>query len=334
MFQNNNTKETLINIDIPTREWQQVHIDLFEFQTCTYLLLIDAYSRCPEVRLLTDLTRKTVVDNIMSIFAVNRIPDIVYTDQEPHFVNKDFRKFATDSYFSHVTNSPTYSQSNGLVEIHVQTIERLFKKAAQNGANIYLSLLEYRNTQIEPGLPSPPQLLNSRRLSRLVPMSESVLTTKIETSIISKLEQFRLQQKAQYGRQAKDLPLFQVEQKVQVSRGDTWQSGLVVGWLQRQGSYKVLMENGHLLERNIRHMIKDSRYPELSNFEDMDTALTVERENEMNTFNEQLYSEQSVSNRQMSGDNSTELAETTARNCVTKSGRIVNQPVRFKDNVT
>ncbi|KAJ8890759.1 hypothetical protein PR048_010268 [Dryococelus australis] len=224
MFQNNNTKETLIHSDIPTRAWQQVHIDLFEFQACTYLLLIDAHSRYPEVRLLKDLTRKTVVDNIMSR--------------------------CIQQNTSHINNSPTYSQSHCLAERHVQTIKRLFKKAVQNRGNIYLALLEYRSTPIEPGLPSPSQLLNSRRLRELVSMPESVLTPKIETSIVSKLEQVRLQQKAQYDRQARDLPLFQARQKVKVRRGDTWQSGLVMGRLQRPRSYKVLMENGHLLERN------------------------------------------------------------------------------------
>ncbi|KAJ8882117.1 hypothetical protein PR048_018605 [Dryococelus australis] len=173
MFQNNNTKETLIIRDIPTRAWKQVYIDIFEFQACTYLLLTDASTRYTEVRLLKDLTGKTEVDNIMSIFAVNGIPDIVYTDQGLHFVNKDFKKFATDWYFSLITNSPTYSQSNGLVERHVQTIKCLFKKVAQNRGNIYLALLD---TAIEPGLPSPSQLLNSRRLRGLAPMSESAKT--------------------------------------------------------------------------------------------------------------------------------------------------------------
>ncbi|KAJ8875680.1 hypothetical protein PR048_023578 [Dryococelus australis] len=92
------------------------YIDLFEFQACIYILLIDAYSRCLEVRLLKDFTGKTVVDNIMSIFAANGIPDIVYTDQGLHLVNKGFKKFATDWSFSYITNIPTYSQSDGLVE--------------------------------------------------------------------------------------------------------------------------------------------------------------------------------------------------------------------------
>ncbi|KAJ8883666.1 hypothetical protein PR048_015520 [Dryococelus australis] len=124
----------------------------------------------------------------MSILVANKIPDIVYMDQGRH----------------------------------IQTIKCLFKKAAQNGKNIYLALLEYRNMPIEPGLSSSSELLNSRRLLGLVPMSEPVLTSKIETSIVSKLEHLRLLQKEQYDGEARDLPPLQAGQKVKDRRIDTY----------------------------------------------------------------------------------------------------------------
>ena len=76
--------------------------------------------------------------------------------------------------FDHVTSSPRYPQSNGLVEKTVQTIKRILKKAQSSGKNPYISVLEYRTTPSSCGY-SPEQLLMSRRLRSVLPFLQSQL---------------------------------------------------------------------------------------------------------------------------------------------------------------
>ncbi|GJQ81969.1 hypothetical protein Trydic_g4702, partial [Trypoxylus dichotomus] len=75
----------------------------------------------------------------------------------------DFGKFASEYGFTHVTSSPRYAQSNGLVERTIQTVKNTVKKSRLDGTDPYLALLMLRNTPILSEIPSPAQILYSRR---------------------------------------------------------------------------------------------------------------------------------------------------------------------------
>ncbi|KAF5292492.1 hypothetical protein FQR65_LT01636 [Abscondita terminalis] len=78
-----------------------------------------------------------------------------------------------------ITSTPRYPQSNGFIERHVQTIKRILKKALHDKKDVYLCLLEYRNTPISVNMPSPAQILFSRRLNGQIPVSEKLLMPKL-----------------------------------------------------------------------------------------------------------------------------------------------------------
>ena len=80
------------------------------------------------------------------------------SDNGPQYASCEFTKFAREWGFEHVTLSPTYPQSNGLAERTVQTIKQLMKKAKEEKKDVYLSLLELRNTPVH-GTMSPAQQL-------------------------------------------------------------------------------------------------------------------------------------------------------------------------------
>ena len=56
----------------------------------------------------------------------------------PCYSSREFRKFAKDWEFEHVTSSPKYPRSNGMAERYVGTIRGLLKKAEDP----YLAILE------------------------------------------------------------------------------------------------------------------------------------------------------------------------------------------------
>lgn len=122
------------------------------------LLVVDYYSNYPEVALLTGTTSKQVIAHMKAIFAGHGIPDVVVSDNGPQFASQDFRCFAADYEFAHVTSDPTHAQSNGMAEKGVQIVKRLVLKAVEDGGDPYLALLNYRATSLDCGK-SPAELL-------------------------------------------------------------------------------------------------------------------------------------------------------------------------------
>ena len=77
------------------------------------------------------------------------------------FGSKQFTQFAGSWRFEVKTSSPHHAPSNGQSERSVGTIKQLMRKAAEEGRDVHLALLEYRNTPISGLECSPAQLLMS-----------------------------------------------------------------------------------------------------------------------------------------------------------------------------
>ena len=84
-----------------------------------------------------------------AIFALFGIPEKVVSDNGSPLAGAEFSLFSEEWEFHHVTANPSYPKENGLVERFVQTAKHLLKKAKTGSHPPYLSLLEYRNTQID-----------------------------------------------------------------------------------------------------------------------------------------------------------------------------------------
>ena len=83
-----------------------------------------------------------------------------------------------------------------MAEKAVQTIKRLMKKAAHDGNDPYLALLEYRNTPWSDTLGSPAQRLMGRQTKTLISTASNLL--KLETiSPITVREELQKHQKQQ-----------------------------------------------------------------------------------------------------------------------------------------
>jgi transposase InsO family protein len=53
---------------------------------------------------------------IKNWFAVHESPEEIHSDNGPQFTSQQFREFAKEWDFKHVTGSPHHHQSNGLAE--------------------------------------------------------------------------------------------------------------------------------------------------------------------------------------------------------------------------
>ena len=72
--------EPLVPLELPTRPWQRIGTDLFEWKKSNYLLVVDYYSRFIEIAKLSSTTSSVVISHLKSIFARRGIPEIVVSD--------------------------------------------------------------------------------------------------------------------------------------------------------------------------------------------------------------------------------------------------------------
>ena len=253
-FQNSNPKETIINHELPSRPWQSIAADFFKFDDKDYLLIVDTFSKYPEIVCLkNDTTSSNVIKNLKNILARHGIPDVLYSDNGPQFISYQFQNFLKDWEITHIRSSPHYPQSNGLIERHIQTIKKLMKKAKEENKDIYKVLLEYRTTPIDKIIPSPAEILFGRKLKTLLPISEQLLNTPKNEFYKSQFKNKIIGSNSYYNKKAIDLKKMYKGDRIVIQQKDnTWTPGRIVKVDEdRPRAYKVMHDGSQeVLDRN------------------------------------------------------------------------------------
>ena len=172
------TKEIMQSHEVPRGPWIKLGIDLFEHNKRQYLLIVDYFSKFPFIHKLHGLSTGTVINELKGLFSENGIPEVIISDGEPQF-RSEFRNFAQEWGFQHIQSSPYHHQSNGEAERFVRTVKDTLTKAHQSGQDPDMALLCYRSTPINSKLPSPAELMNSRRYRTLLP-TQTMLKSREE----------------------------------------------------------------------------------------------------------------------------------------------------------
>ena len=113
--------------------------DLFELDRRCYVLVVDYFSRYPEVIELISTFSSNVINAFKVTFSLHGMPEIVRSDNDPQYSSLEFAKFASCYGFQHLNSSPLYPQSNGQADCMLKTVKSLLKQSS----NPYLALLEY-----------------------------------------------------------------------------------------------------------------------------------------------------------------------------------------------
>ena len=91
------------------------------------------------------------------------------SDNGKHFVAGEFKRFAREWGFEMVFSSPEYPKGHALIERHIQTIKKCMSKCDISNYDFNLALLVLRSTPLGHDLPSPAELLQSRRFRTTLP---------------------------------------------------------------------------------------------------------------------------------------------------------------------
>lgn len=249
-FANNYRKEPLVPHDVPKLPWYKVGLDIFQLNGKNYLLVVDYYSKYPELAYLSNITTSNIVNHLKQIFSRQGIPKEIFADSGSQFTSEEFKDFSKEWGFVVSLSSPYHHQSNGMVERAIQTIKRTLKKTMVEKTDPYLVMLEYRNTPLGNGLPSPAEILYNRRLRGILPYQNVHLKPKIPSNVCKNLKQRQNIQKFYYDKKARPLRKLYKGESVMVKVGSNWVKAKVVNVDVRLRSYTVQSENGKFYHRN------------------------------------------------------------------------------------
>ena len=254
-------QETPIIIGTPPWPWQSVASDLFTRKGQEYMVTVDYHSNYFELDKIPNTTSETVIDKMKGHFARHGIPDRLITDNGTQYTSSLFKSFTRDWKIKHETISPGNSQANGAAEAAVKQAKRLLKKCKASGEDLYIGLLNLRNTPTEGLNTSPAQRLLGRRTKSLMPMAESKLRPGyINPEKEAELKEDRRAQAADMSK--KDLKPLQTGDNIRMQPIDTgkteWQEAKVTKQLTSR-SYEVTTDKGKKYRRNRRFLKKSKK---------------------------------------------------------------------------
>ena len=119
------------------------------------------------------MTAQNVIVHLKVIFSDYGWLDTIVSDNGLCYTAEAFTKPMQEYGVNHITSSPHYPQSRGLVEKFVQTVKSLFYKAREEGADLYKALMIYCNTPLTSNMQSLMQILQNITVKSQLPISHS-----------------------------------------------------------------------------------------------------------------------------------------------------------------
>ena len=235
----------------PDKAWDRVHIDFAgPFMGHMFLILIDAYSKWLDVRIMKNITSLATINELRDIFSTFGPPSMVVSDNGSQFTSYEFGLFMKRNGINHVTCAPFHPRSNGLAERAVQTFKQGIKSMRKSDLKTQVSrfLFRYRCSPQSVTGCTPAELLMNRRLRTPLDMLRPNLRDRVER---------KQEDQKRYHDNAKPLREFRVKDQVFVEnysvRGNKWLPGVVVE-VTGPVSYKVCLNDNRIVRRHVDQM--------------------------------------------------------------------------------
>ena len=135
-----------------TEPWQSLAIDFYgPIPRGQYLLVvIDTYSKFPEVGIVKPTSAKACIPKLDRIFATHGIPRKIRTDNGPPFNGDEFKRYMEELGIEWRNSTPLWPQANRNAESIMKPIGKVIKTATLEGKNwrqeLQRFLLNYRST--------------------------------------------------------------------------------------------------------------------------------------------------------------------------------------------
>lgn len=182
-------REPLCMTELPDGPWQMASADFCGPMPTGELLLVmvDAYSRYPEVEIVPSTASRCTIPALEKMFATHGIPQILRTDNGPPFHGDQFKEFAAQKGFTHHRVTPLWPEANGQVERFMRTLGKMMKTAHISGKDwrkeMYTFLANYRATPHPSTGESPYKLSMGRDVRIKIPSLETDPLTAFKAQV-------------------------------------------------------------------------------------------------------------------------------------------------------
>ncbi|XP_053687124.1 uncharacterized protein K02A2.6-like [Sabethes cyaneus] len=151
--------------------WQRLHVDYAgPFEGQYFLVIVDSYSKWPEIIRTSTITSRTTIELLFETFARYRLPETIVSDNGTQFSCSQFKEFCESLGIVHIRTAPYHPQSNGQAERFVDTLKRGLRKIMPETQNsiscsLQIFLSAYRSTpnKSAPDGLSPAEILMGRK---------------------------------------------------------------------------------------------------------------------------------------------------------------------------
>nr|XP_029716993.1 uncharacterized protein K02A2.6-like [Aedes albopictus] len=166
--------QPMTRMPLPSGPWKKLAIDFTDVTNGVHLLVVvDYFSRYPEVETMTTTTAKNTIYKLRIIFARFGFPEELVCDNGPPFTSDEFVTFCNDSGITIKHSIPYAPFQNGLVERYNRTLLKTIKISTAMGrdwkSDLQDFLLAYRNTPHSTTNETPAKLLFGRNLKDKLP---------------------------------------------------------------------------------------------------------------------------------------------------------------------
>ncbi|XP_055689215.1 uncharacterized protein K02A2.6-like [Lutzomyia longipalpis] len=162
-------KTHLASWPLSSYPWQRIHIDYAKYRGENFFLVVDSYSKWPEIFKTSSTTTSQTINKLTEVFARLGIPETLVSDNGTQFTNPEFKKFCDVNGIAHLTTNPYTPASNGQCERLVGTLKHALEKQRTTGSlEVALQgfLANYRVTPNDnaPEGKSPAELMFGRKI--------------------------------------------------------------------------------------------------------------------------------------------------------------------------
>ena len=194
-----------------------------------------------------------------AVFAKLGVPNVIVSDGGPQYTSVEFKDFMKQWQIEHRVSSPRNPQSHGMVERCVQTMKASLIKTMEEGEDMDLALLTYKTTPLSHRLPSPAELLNSRKYKTLLPTH--IVPKRLQESYRQIMDQGKQVQAQLYNKNTRVLLRLEQYQKVVVQLDPSkniWTPAKIIKCPTPAGrSYSLKTIHGGIYTRNRRFIKQD-----------------------------------------------------------------------------
>ena len=170
-FLTQNAATPLTSTPTPSIPWQICRPDIFTLDAVDYLILADFHSKVILVHNLPagQSNSAKVIHILEEWFCDHDTPEVLHTDNGPHYTSAAFADCSIEWGFTHETSSPHYPQSNGFAESCVKIVKHMLQCAKYSGTNPWIALQHLKATPVDAKLPSSSQMLYNCKIHTTIP---------------------------------------------------------------------------------------------------------------------------------------------------------------------